>query len=69
MREGSAHDGIAREQGLTAERIRQNVSKALQKRKVDDGHHAELQLARLERVMSFAAEASPAATSPPACFI
>jgi hypothetical protein len=58
MREGWAYDEIAREEGLTAERIRQIVSELLQKRKVDDGHdHAKLQLARLERVMSVAAEA------------
>jgi predicted transcriptional regulator len=58
MREGWAYDEIAHEEGLTAERIRQIVSEALQKRKVDDGAvHAKLQLARLERVMQFAAEA------------
>jgi len=58
MREGWAYDEIAREEGLTAERIRQIVSEVLQKRKVDAGaDHAKLQLARLERVMHFAAEA------------
>ena len=58
MRESWAYDEIARAEGLTAERIRQIVSEVLQERKVDDGaDHAELQLARLERVMRFAAEA------------
>ncbi len=58
MREGWAYDEIAREEGVTAERIRQIVSETLQKRSVDSaGDHAKLQLARLERVMSFAAEA------------
>ena len=58
MREGWAYDEIAREEGLTAERIRQIVSEVLQKRKVDAGaDHAKLQLARLERVMHFAGEA------------
>jgi len=58
MREGWAYDEIAHEEGLTAERIRQIVSEVLQKRKVDDGaDHAKPQLARLERVMHFAAEA------------
>ena len=58
LREGWAYDEIAREEGLTAERIRQIVSEELQKRKVESGEdHAKLQLARLERVMRFAAEA------------
>src|SRR5271157_4487580 len=58
MREGWAYDEIGREEGLTAERIRQIVSEVLQKRKVDTGaDHAKLQLARLERVMHFAGEA------------
>ena len=58
LREGWAYDEIAREEGLTAERIRQIVSEELQKRKVESGEdHAKLQLARLERVMRFAGEA------------
>ena len=58
MREGWAYDEIGREEGLTAERIRQIVSEVLQKRKVDTGaDHAKLQLARLERVMHCAGEA------------
>jgi DNA-binding CsgD family transcriptional regulator len=58
MREGFAYDEIAAEEGVTAERIRQIVSETLQKRGVDPAaDHAKLQLARLERVMSVAAEA------------
>ena len=58
MREGWAYDEIAREEGLSTERIRQIVSEVLQKRKVDTGaDHAKLQLARLERIMHFASEA------------
>ena len=58
MREGWSYDEIARDEGLTAERIRQIVSEVLQKRKVDpEADHAKLQLARLERVMHFASEA------------
>ena len=58
MREGWAYDEIAREEGVTAERVRQIVSEELKTRKVDTAaDHAKLQLARLERVMFFAAEA------------
>ncbi|HZZ60805.1 MAG TPA: hypothetical protein VFE63_06485 [Roseiarcus sp.] len=58
MREGWAYDEIAREEGVTAERIRQIVSEVLRERKVDAGaDHAKLQLARLERVMHLAGEA------------
>ncbi len=48
LREGWAYDEIAREERLTAARVRQIVSEVLQKRQVDDGmDHALLQLARL----------------------
>jgi len=58
MREGWAYDEIAREERLSAERIRQIVSEVLKERKVDSGaDHAKLQLARLERMMHFAGEA------------
>jgi len=58
MREGFAYDEIAAEEGVSAERIRQIVSETLQKRGVDAAaDHAKLQLARLERVMSVAADA------------
>jgi hypothetical protein len=52
LREGLAYDEIAREEGVTSERIRQIVSEVLQKRSVDSGaDHAKLQLARLAPVM------------------
>jgi hypothetical protein len=58
MREGWAYDEIAREEGVTSERIRQIVSEVLQKRAVDNGaDHAKLQLARLAPVMKLAGEA------------
>ena len=58
LREGLAYDEIAREEGVTSERIRQIVSEVLQKRSVDSGaDHAKLQLARLAPVMQLAAEA------------
>jgi len=52
MREGWAYDEIAREEGLTAERIRQIVSEVLQKRKVDTGAAAILKLANWGPFMS-----------------
>lgn len=58
MRDGWSYDEIAREEEVTAERIRQIVSEALRKRVVDTAaDHARLQLARLERVMAHAGEA------------
>ncbi len=58
LRQGFAYDEIAREEGVSPERIRQIVSETLQKRSVDTAaDHAKLQLARLERVMVLAAEA------------
>ena len=58
MRDGWAYDEIAREEGVTAERIRQIVTETLQKRRAADGvDHVKLQLARVEKVMRFASEA------------
>jgi hypothetical protein len=57
-REGWAYDEIAREEGLTAERIRQVVREVFRKRPVDNGaDHAKLQLARLAPALQ-AAEAA-----------
>ena len=57
-REGWAYDEIAREEGLTAERIRQIVREVFRKRPVEDGaDHAKLQLARLTPALQ-AAEAA-----------
>ncbi len=56
--EGWAYDEIAREEGLTAERIRQIVREVFRKRPVDAGSdHAKLQLARLAPALQ-AAEAA-----------
>ena len=57
-REGWAYDEIAREEGLTAERIRQIVREVFRKRPVDNGSdHAKLQLARLAPAMQAAEDA------------
>ena len=57
MREGWAYDEIARAERVTAQRIRQIVQKALEKRVIDeDTDHAKLQLARLQPAMRLAAE-------------
>ena len=57
-REGWAYDEIAREEGLTAERIRQIVREVFRKRPVENGaDHAKLQLARLTPALQ-AAEAA-----------
>ena len=49
---------IARDEGLTAERIRQIVREALEKRLLDEEtDHAKLRLARLQPAMRIAAEA------------
>ena len=49
LRLGSSTADIAREEGLTARRVNQIVSEALQERPVDEARdHALLQLARLE---------------------
>ncbi len=48
LREGWAYDEIAREERVSAERIRQIVSEVLNKRVIDRGaDHAHLQLERL----------------------
>ena len=56
LRLGSSTADIAREEGLTARRVRQIVSEALQERPVDGARdHALLQLARLEPAISLLA--------------
>ena len=58
LREGWAYDEIAAQERLTAERVRQIVRKALEKRIIDEGaEHAKLQLARLQPAMRLAGEA------------
>ncbi len=58
LREGWAYTEIAREEGLTGRRVRQIVSKALEKRIVDPAaDHARLQLMRLEPALKLAAGA------------
>ena len=58
LREGWAYDEIAREERLTAARVRQIVSEVLQKRQVDDSMaHALLQLSRLGPAVQLAGEA------------
>jgi predicted transcriptional regulator len=58
LREGWAYDEIASDEGVTAERIRQIVREALEKRLVDEEtDHAKLQLARLQPAMRLAGEA------------
>jgi hypothetical protein len=58
LREGWAYDEIAHEEKVTAERIRQIVREALERRLLDeDTDHAKLQLARLQPAMRIAAEA------------
>jgi DNA-binding NarL/FixJ family response regulator len=50
LREGWAYDEIAREEGVSPQRVRQIVSKVLDKRVIDRSEdHARLQLARLAR--------------------
>ena len=57
LREGWAYDEIAREERLTAARVRQIVSEVLQKRQVDDSMaHALLQLSRLSPALQLAGE-------------
>jgi hypothetical protein len=57
-REGWAYDEIARQEGLTAERIRQIVREVFRKRPIENGaDHAKLQLARLTPALQ-AAEAA-----------
>ena len=64
LREGWAYDEIAREERLTAARVRQIVSEVLQKRQVDDSMaHALLQLSRLGPAVQLAGEAVAGARS------
>ena len=58
LREGFAYDEIARDERLTAERVRQIVREALERRLPDeDTGHAKLQLARIQPAMRVAAAA------------
>jgi hypothetical protein len=58
LREGWAYDEIAREERLTAARVRQIVSEVLQRRQVDDNmEHALLQFSRLAPAVQLAREA------------
>jgi hypothetical protein len=58
LREGWAYDEIASHERLTAERVRQIVRQALQRRIIDEeAEHAKLQLARLQPAMRLAREA------------
>ena len=58
LREGWAHDEIAREERVSPERIRQIVSEVLGKRIIDRGaDHAHLQLERLMPALRLVGEA------------
>ena len=58
LREGWAYDEIAREERLSAERVRQIVSAVLGKRVIERGEdHAQLQLVRLMPALRLAGEA------------
>jgi predicted transcriptional regulator len=58
LREGWPYDEIGREEGLTAERVRQIVREALERRLPDaDADHAKLQLSRLQPAMRVATHA------------
>jgi hypothetical protein len=58
LREGWAYDEVAREEGLTARRVRQIVTEFLQEREaLGDVAHAHMQIDRLGRVMRVASEA------------
>jgi hypothetical protein len=58
MREGWAYDEIARDEGLSAERVRQIVAEVLGKCVIERGsHHAHLQLERLMPALRLAGEA------------
>jgi len=58
LRDGWAYDEIARDERLSAERIRQIVSEVLGKRVIDRGEdHAHLQLERLAPALRLAGEA------------
>ena len=58
LRDGWAYDEIARDEGVSAERIRQIVSEVLGKRVIDRNEdHAHLQLERLGPALRLAGEA------------
>jgi len=58
LREGWAYDEIAREERVSAERVRQIVSEVLAKRVIDRGvDHAHLQLERLMPALRLVGEA------------
>jgi hypothetical protein len=58
LREGFAYDEIARDEGLTPERVRQIVREALERRLTDEeADHAKLQLSRLQPAMRVASAA------------
>ena len=58
LREGWAYDEIARDEGLSAERVRQIVAEVLGKRVIDRGpEYAHLQLERLMPALRLAGEA------------
>jgi len=58
LRDGWAYDEIGRDEGLSAERIRQIVSEVLGKRVIDRNEdHAHLQLERLGPALRLAGEA------------
>jgi hypothetical protein len=61
---GASYAHIAREEGLSPQRVRKIVADALKRQEVDDlPDHALLQLLRLEGAMARAAEAVAGATS------
>jgi len=58
LREGWAYDDIAKEERLSAERVRQIVGQVLENRVLDRGEdHAHLQLERLRPALRLAGEA------------
>ncbi len=58
LREGWAYDEIAREEHVTAERIRQIVAQVLERRVVEGGEdHAHLQLERLKPALKLVGQA------------
>src|SRR5580658_5652174 len=58
LREGWAYDDIAREEGLTARRVRQIVAQFIKTREaLGDATHAHMQIDRLSRAMRVASDA------------
>lgn len=57
FQEGRSYEAIAREEGLTRERVRQIIVEDLDARKAEpNGDHTRLQMARLEPALRLAAE-------------